>query len=171
MDLVASFKPAYFNIDDQVSRSLADYNFSAKRQECSITVSNVFYAAVTHEAQKDSIEAFKAGDFKAILILIKQAFKNLGAICDMKGDMMLFININSNPGATRKPKSIINDILRNEFSPGVTDRGRSSSTRRNFKPYEEHCLSAIVGSTATAHADRHLFVGNYCASSGAETIP
>ena len=42
--------PAYFNIDDQVARSLADSKFAAKRQECSITVANAFFAAVTREA-------------------------------------------------------------------------------------------------------------------------
>ena len=45
---------------------------------------------------------------------------------------MLFLNINSDPGATAKQKSFANDIMRNELSPDVTDRGGSSSTQRKF---------------------------------------
>ncbi len=59
---LATSKPAYFNIDDQVSRSLADTKFSAKRQEYSVTVANAFFAAIVNEAQKDDIEAFQAGN-------------------------------------------------------------------------------------------------------------
>jgi hypothetical protein len=36
---------------------------------------------------------------------------------------MLFLNINSDPEATIEQESLGNDILRNEFSPGVTNRG------------------------------------------------
>ncbi len=42
LDLSPS-KPAYFNIDDQVARSLADSKFSVKRQEYAITVANSFF--------------------------------------------------------------------------------------------------------------------------------
>jgi hypothetical protein len=45
---------------------------------------------------------------------------------------MLFLNINSDPGATSKQKSFANDILRNDFNPGVTDRGGSAGTQRKF---------------------------------------
>jgi len=41
-DLALS-KPAYFNIDDQVARTLGDSKVAAKRQEYSITVANVFF--------------------------------------------------------------------------------------------------------------------------------
>ena len=46
-DLTSS-KPAYFNIDGQVARTLADSKFAAKRQEYLITVANAFFAAVTN---------------------------------------------------------------------------------------------------------------------------
>ena len=69
---------------------------------------------------------------------------------------MLFLNINSDPGAKAKQKSFANDILRNEFSPGVADRGGSSSKQKKFKRYEEQCLGATIGAYAKAHANRHL---------------
>ena len=47
---LAPSKPGYFNIDDQVSRSLADTKFSAKRQEYQVTVANAFFAAIANEA-------------------------------------------------------------------------------------------------------------------------
>ncbi len=47
---LAPSKPAYFNIDDQVARTLGDSKFAAKRQEYMITIANAFFAAVTHEA-------------------------------------------------------------------------------------------------------------------------
>ena len=83
---------------------------------------------------------------------------------------MLFLNINSDPGATSKQKSFANDILRNEFTPGVTDRGGSSSTQRKFQLYEEQRLKATIGASAKAQANRHLDTGSYGAS-GAGTIP
>jgi len=89
----------------------------------------------------------------------------------MQGDRMLFLNINSDPGATAKQKSFANDILRNEFTPGVTDRGGSTSTQKKFKRYEEQCLRATMGASAKAQANRHLSAGSYGASSGAGTLP
>jgi hypothetical protein len=153
---LAPSKPGYFNIDDQVSRSLSDTKFSAKRQEYQVTVANAFFAAVANEAQKDAIEAFQAGNHTAALKLFKQVSANLKAASDMQGDRMLFLNINSDPGATSKQKSFANDILRSEFTPGVTDRGGSSNTQRKFQLYEEQCLKATIGASAKAQANRHL---------------
>ena len=80
---LASSKPGYFNIDDQVSRGLADTKFSAKRQEYQVTVANAFFAAVANEAQKDAIEAFQAGKHRTALKLFKQVSANLKAAADM----------------------------------------------------------------------------------------
>jgi hypothetical protein len=55
---------------------------------------------------------------------------------DMQGDRMLFLNINSDPGATTKQKPFANDILRNDFTPGVAERGRSASTLKKFQLYK-----------------------------------
>ena len=87
----------------------------------------------------------------------------------MQGDLMLFLNINFDPGATSKQKSFANDILRNEFTPGVTDRGGSASTRRKFERYEEQCLKATLGASAKAQANKHLSACAY-GGGGAGTI-
>ncbi len=79
----------------------------------------------------------------------------------MLNDRMLFLNNNADPGATSKQKSFANDILRNEFNPGVADRGGSAKTHKYFKLYEEQCLKATLGVFAKAQAKRHLSAGAY----------
>jgi hypothetical protein len=80
---LAPSKPAFFNIDDQVARTLGDSKFAAKRQEYTITVANAFFTAITHEAQKDAIEAFEAGDYKIAHKLFKQIANILSSSTDM----------------------------------------------------------------------------------------
>jgi hypothetical protein len=164
---LAPAKPAYFNIDDQVTRTLSEVKTSARRAEYTVTVANAFFASITHEAQKDAVEALEAGDIKNALCLFKQVSNNLGATRDMLDDRMLFLNINADPGATSKQKSFANDILRNEFNPGVADRGGSAKTHRYFKLYEEQCLKATLGASAKAQANRHLSAGGYGNGGGA----
>ena len=74
----------------------------------------------------------------------------------MQGERMLFLIINSDPGATTKQKPFANDIQRNDFTPGVTDKGGSASTQKKFQLCEEQCLKAILGASAKAQAIRHL---------------
>ncbi len=69
---------------------------------------------------------------------------------------MLFLNINADPGATSKQKSLANDILRNDYSPGVADRGGSAKTHNYFKLYEEQCLKATLGASAKANINTNL---------------
>ncbi len=74
----------------------------------------------------------------------------------MLNDLMIFFNINADPGATSKQKSFANDILRKEFTPGVADRGGSAKTYRYFKLYEEQCLKAMLGASAKTQENMHL---------------
>jgi hypothetical protein len=133
----------------------------SKRQEYMITIANAFFTAFTHGAQKDAIEAFEAGAYRTAHKMFKQVKNNLSAAADMQGDRIMFFNINSDPGATLKQESFANDILRNEFTPRVTDRGESASTRRKFELYEEQCLKATLGASAKAQANKHLSAGDY----------
>jgi hypothetical protein len=166
---LAPSKPVYFNIDDQVARSLADSKFAAKRQEYSIMVANAFFTLVTHDAPKDAMQALEAGNYGAAQRLFKQVCNNFEATRDMQRNMMMFLNINSDPGATSNQKSFANDILRNEFRPGVTDRRGSSRTQKKFQHYEEQCLKATLGASAKSQANRHLASGQYI-TSGAGAI-
>jgi hypothetical protein len=51
--------------------------------------------------------------------------------------------------------------LRNDFHPGVTDRGGSARTQKKFQLYEEQCLKATLGASAKALANKHLAAGAY----------
>ncbi len=82
---------------------------------------------------------------------------------------MLFLNINSNLGATSKHKSCANDILRNEFAPSVTYRGGSASTQKKLQLYEEQCLKPTQGASAKTQANRHLVSSSY-STSGARAV-
>ena len=57
--------------------------------------------------------------------------------------------------------------MRNEFTPGVEDRGGSAKTHGYFKLYEEQCLKATLGASAKAQANRHLSAGSYGNGGGA----
>ncbi len=46
---LAPAKPSYFNIDDQVTRSLSEAKTSTRRAEYTVTVANAFYASIAHE--------------------------------------------------------------------------------------------------------------------------
>jgi len=128
-------------------------------------VANAFFAAVTKEAEKDAIEAFETGNYKTTHKLFKQVSSNL-----MQEDKMLFLNINSDPGATKKQKLYFaNDILRNDFTPGAMDKGGSASTQNEFQLYEEQCLKASLGASAKAQTNRHLSALAY-GGEGARTI-
>jgi hypothetical protein len=65
-------------------------------------VANAFFASITHEAQKEAVEALEAGDIKNAICLFKQVSNNLGATRDMIDDHMLFLDINADPVATSK---------------------------------------------------------------------
>jgi hypothetical protein len=166
---LAPSSPAYFNIDDQVARRLADSKFAAKRSKYSITAADAFFTSFTNETQKDAMQALEAGNYGAAQRLFRQVCNNLEATRDMQWDKMMFLDINSDPGATSKPKSFANDTLRNEFCPGVTDRGGSSRTQKNLQLYEEQCLKATLGASAKAQANHHLAVRQYN-TSGAGAI-
>jgi hypothetical protein len=61
---LATAKPGYFNIDDQVTKTPSEVKTSARRAEYTVTVANAFFASITHEAQKHVVEALETGDIK-----------------------------------------------------------------------------------------------------------
>ncbi len=56
---LASNKPAYFPIDDSVTRTLTASKYSAKAIKYSITVAHAFFAGVTCATLDDAIAAAK----------------------------------------------------------------------------------------------------------------
>jgi hypothetical protein len=132
-----------------------------------VTVGNAFFASINNEPEQNDVEALEAGDVKNTLCILKQFSNNLEATRDMINDRVLFININADPGATSKHKSFTNDILRNDVTPGVADRGGSATTHMYFKLCEEQCLKATLGASAKLQADKYLSTGGYGNGGGA----
>ena len=153
---LAANKPAYFPIDDSVTRTLATSKYSAKAAEYSITVANAFFAAVTRAALDDAIAATKEGDTKSASILLAQVSNNMAAIEDLHRDRMLFLDLTSDPSASATEKDYANNILRNEFTPGVQNKGGSSKANKNFAAYQQQFLRATQFASAKATANRHL---------------
>jgi hypothetical protein len=149
-------KPAYFPIDDSVTRTLTASKYSAKAAEYSITVANAFFASVTRAALDDAIAATRDGDTKTASILLKQVSNNMAAIEDQHRDRMLFLDLTSDPNASATEKDYANNILKNDFTPGVQNKGGSAKANKVFAAYQLQFLKATQFASAKATANRHL---------------
>jgi hypothetical protein len=175
---LAANKPAYFPIDDPVTRTLAASKYSAKAQEYSITVANAFFASVTRVALDDAIAAAIEGDQKASLNLLSQVSNNMAAIEDMHRDRMLYLDLTSDPGSSATERDYAHNILKNEFTPGVQNKGGSARSNKIFAAYQVQFLKATQFASAKATANRHLasstgtgYSGAGTSSSGSTTAP
>ena len=150
-------KPAYFPIDDPVTRTLTASKYTAKATEYNITVANAFFASVTKAALDDAIDANNnGGDPATVAILLSQVQANMAAIEDMHRDRMLFLDLTSDPNSSATEKDYANNVLRNEFTPGVQNKGGSSRSNKIFAAYQLQFLKATQFASAKASANRHL---------------
>jgi hypothetical protein len=170
-------KPAYFPIDDPVTRTLAASKYSAKAQEYSITVANAFFASVTRAALDDAIAAANEGDQKSALNLLAQVSNNMAAIEDMHRDRMLYLDLTSDPNSSATERDFAHNILKNEFTPGVQNKGGSARSNKIFAAYQVQFLKATQFASAKATATRHLASstgygsGSGSSGSGSSTAP
>ena len=161
----APSKPAYFPIDDPVTRTLNASKYSAKATEYSITVANAFFASVTKAALDDAIAANNNGeDPETVSILLGQVQANMAAIEDMHRDRMLFLDLTSDPNSSATEKDFANNILRNDFQPGVQNKGGSARSNKVFAAYQLQFLKATQFASAKATANRHLATSTGSAS-------
>ena len=173
---LAPNKPAYFPIDDPVTRTLTASKYTAKAQEYSITVANAFFASVTRAALDDAISAALEGDEQSALTLLAQVSNNMAAIEDMHRDRMLFLDLTSDPSSSATERDFANNILRNEFTPGVQNKGGSARSNKIFAAYQTQYLKATQFASAKASASRHLASsgsghGTGSSGSGGSTAP
>ena len=135
---LASSKPAYYPIDDSVTRTLTASKYSVKATKCNIIVARAFYATVTRTALDDGIAAIKDGDDKTSAILFTQVSKNMAAIEELYRDKMLLLDLTSDPSANAPERNYPNNVLHNkELTPGVHSKGGSSNTHKNFAAYQQ----------------------------------
>ena len=97
---MAPNKPAYFPVDNPVTRTLAASKYSAKVKEYSITVANAFFASLTRAALDAAIAAANEGDQKSSLNLPTQVSNNMAAIEDTRRDRMLYLDLTSDPNSS-----------------------------------------------------------------------
>ncbi len=139
---LASNKPAYFPIDDSVTTTLAVSKYSAKAQEYLITVANAFFAYVTRATLDDAIFAILEGDQQSAFTLLAHLSNNMAAIEDIHRDRMLFLDLTSDPISSATERDFTNNILRNEVTPGVQNKGGSARSNKIFAAYQTRFLKA-----------------------------
>ncbi len=59
----------------------------------------------------------------------------MAAIEEFHMERMLFVDLTSDPNATAPERDYVNNVLRNEFAPGVRNNGGSSKANNNFAAY------------------------------------
>ncbi len=100
-------------------------------------MAHAFFADVTRTTLDDGIAAIKDGDDKTAAILLTQVSNNMAAIEDLHKDMMLLLDLTSDPNATAPERDYANDVLRNEVAPGVQNKGGSAKANKNFPAYQQ----------------------------------
>ncbi len=69
---------------------------------------------------------------------------------------MLYLDLTSDPSSSATEKDHANNVLRNEFTPGVYNKGGSARSNKVFAAYQLQFLRATQFASAKATANRHL---------------
>ena len=99
-------------------------------------MANAFFTSVTRAAVDDAITATNNGDAITAAILLDQVANNMAALEDMLRDRMLFLDLSSDPNASATEKDFAQNVLRNEFSPGVQNKGGSAKSNKVFAAFQ-----------------------------------
>ena len=140
---MALSKPAYFRIDDPVTRSLTISKYTAKATKHITTVAKHIYVSIAKGALDDAITANNEGkDPDLVATLLGQVHANMVAIEDMHRDRMLYLDLTSDPTSSSTERDFSNNVLRNDFSPGVKNKGGSVKSIKVFAAYQQYFLRA-----------------------------
>ncbi len=69
---------------------------------------------------------------------------------------MLFLDLTSDPNSSATERDFANNVLRNEFTPGVQNKGGSARSNKIFAAYQTQYLKATQLASAKASASRYL---------------
>jgi len=120
-------------------------------------VATAFYASVTKAALDDAITANNNGkDPDLVATLLGQVQANMAAIEDMHRDRMMYLDLTSDPSSSATEIDFANNVLRNDFSPGVQNKGGSVRINKVFAAYQLQLLRATQFDSGKATANRHL---------------
>ncbi len=78
---------------------------------------------------------------------------------------MLFLDLTSDPSSLATERDFANNVLMNEFTPGVQNKGGSARSNKIFAAYQTHYLKATQFASAKASASHHL-ASSTCAGYG-----
>ena len=158
--LLTSNKPAYYAIDDSVTRSLATSKYSAKLTEYSLTVANAFFASVFHSATSDGNAALQWGAIRPAKNIFGQLENSQAVFKDLLRDRMFFLTLTSDPNASATQRDFAHNVLKNEFNPAVQNLGGSAKSNKSYADYEKSFLKVTQFASAKASANRHLSSAN-----------
>ncbi len=99
-------------------------------------MANAFFTSVTRTTVNDAISATNDGNINTAAILLSHVANNMAAFEDMIRDRMLFLDLSSDPNSSATEKDFANNILINEFTPGVQNKGGSARSNRVFTAYQ-----------------------------------
>ncbi len=68
---------------------------------------------------------------------------------------MLFLDLTSDPNSSATERDFANNVLGNEFTPGVQNKGGSARSNKIFAAYQIQYLKATQFASAKASASRH----------------
>ena len=80
----------------------------------------------------------------------------MAAIEDMHRPQMLFLDLTSDPISPATERDLANNVLRNEFTLGVENKGGSARSNKIFANYQTQYLKGTQIASAKASASRHF---------------
>jgi hypothetical protein len=78
---------------------------------------------------------------------------------------VLYLDLTSDPNASATEKDYANNIIKNDFTPGVQNKGGNAKANNVFVAYQLQFLKATQFASAKATANRH-FASSSGTSSG-----
>jgi hypothetical protein len=80
----------------------------------------------------------------------------MAAIEDMHRDRMLFLDLIPDTSSSATERDFASNVLRNEFTPGVQNKGGSARSNKVFAAYQTQYPKATQFASAKASASHHL---------------
>ena len=93
----------------------------------------------------------------------------MAALEDMLRDRMSFLDLSSDPNSSATEKDFANNVLRNEFTPGVQNKGGSAKSIRVFAAYQVEFLKATQFASTKVTANQHLASSHGSGNTGSTT--
>ena len=156
----ADNKPHTYQIDDEVTRSLANSKFTAKLSEYTFTCCHGFFLSCSHAALLEAYSAIEADEKELALELVRKIANTVGQLQDMERDRKLYLALNSDPNANAERKEFARTVLAPKFQPNIAAWGGSRSANASFAAWEDDVERARRFASAKALANQRFLRGD-----------